>query len=280
MIAAPAPTHADLARRVLRAGKDVMVEKPMALTTGDAEELARLAETGDRILMVGHLMDYHPALIALRNMVESGALGTVLRIESRRSNHGVLRSDENAWWSLAPHDISMVLRLMVDWPLAAGATPCMVQAGIADAVGATLHFSGNRVARIDVSWHDISKIRQIKVYGTRRWAMFDDMEPWDRKLIVYDRGFDVTPAGPGERVKIRIRRGSEEAVRLDQTEPLVAEAKHFVACVRTRTRPVSDGRSGSAVIAVLEAGQESLAARREVPVSRPAEGLRIYGCPA
>jgi predicted dehydrogenase len=273
VIASTAPTHVMIGKRALEAGKDVMVEKPMALTTADAAELTRAANDNDRLLMVGHLMEYHPAIRTLRGLVDSGELGEVRRIESRRSNHGVLRTDENAWWSLAPHDISMAVRLMGDWPttvLCEGQN--IVQKHVADVVGGALKFPGNRVARIDVSWHDPAKVRELKLYGTKKWAVFNDMLPWDRKVIVYDRGFDVDSAG-----KITTRRGGETTLPLDQTEPLVAEARHFVECVRTRSRPISDGRSGMGIVAILEAGQASLEAAREVPVTIPATGLRIAG---
>ena len=273
VIASTAPTHFALAERALEAGKDVMVEKPMALTTAEAAELARMAEVGGRVLMVGHLMEYHPGILALRKLVEGGGLGEVRRIESRRSNHGVLRTDENAWWSLAPHDISMAVRLMGDWPtsvLCEGQN--IVQRHVADVVGGTLRFPGGRVARVDVSWHDPAKVRELKLYGTKKWTVFNDMLPWDRKVVVYDRGFDVDAGG-----KITIRRGAETALPLDQTEPLVAEARHVIDCIRTRSRPISDGQSGTGVVAILEAGQASLDAGREMPVAAPATGLRRAG---
>jgi predicted dehydrogenase len=273
VIASTAPTHFALAKRALEAGKDVMVEKPMALTTADAAELARVADAGGRVLMVGHLMEYHPAVRTLRDLIDGGELGEIRRIESRRSNHGVLRTDENAWWSLAPHDISMAVRLMGDGPttvLCEGQN--IVQKHVADVVGGTLRFPGGRIARIDVSWHDPAKVRELKLYGSKKWAVFNDMLPWDRKVVVYDRGFDVDPVG-----KITTRRGAEVAVPLEQTEPLIAEARHFVDCVRTRARPISDGRSGTGIVAILEAGQASLDAGREAAVTVPAMGLRIAG---
>src|SRR3954464_5801883 len=164
VIATTAPTHFALARRALEAGKDVLVEKPMALTTADAGELARIADDHGRILMVGHLMEYDPAIQMLRKLVDGGELGEVRGLECRRSNHGVLRTDENAWWSLAPHDLSMAARLMGDWPttiLCEGQT--IVQKHVADVVGGALKFPGNRVARIDVSWHDPAKVRELKL---------------------------------------------------------------------------------------------------------------------
>src|SRR5262245_47568667 len=265
VIAAIAPTHYPLARKALEAGKHVLVEKPMTLTAADAVELNRVAAQARRALMVGHLMEYHPALPAIRKLIDGGELGDVRRIESRRSNHGVLRTDENAWWSLAPHDISMAVRLMGDWPVA---IQCdgqnIIQPMVADVVGGTLKFPGDRVARIDVSWHDPAKVRQFKLYGSRKWVVFDDMLPWERKVIVYDRGFDVDAAG-----RITTRRGGETPLPLDTTEPLLAEARHFIECVRTGVCPLSDGESGLAVVSVLEYGQKSLEAAREVPIPRP-----------
>lgn len=269
VIASTAPTHFALAKRALEAGKDVMVEKPMALTATEAAELARLAEASDRVLMVGHLMEYHPAIPAIRRLIQAGELGEVRRIESRRTNHGTLRTDENVWWSFAPHDISMAVRLMGDWPEAVSCDgQCIVQPRVADVVGGTLRFPGGRVARIDVSWHDPAKVRELKVYGTRKWVVFDDALPWDRKVLVHDRGFDVNPGAPSHQ-RITMRQGGAQALALDQTEPLVAEARHFVECIRTGSRPLSDGVAGAAVVSVLEYGQKSLDAGREVLIPRP-----------
>lgn len=266
VIASTAPTHVMIGKRALEAGKDVMVEKPMALTTADAAELTRAANDNDRLLMVGHLMEYHPAIRTLRGLVDSGELGEVRRIESRRSNHGVLRTDENAWWSLAPHDISMAVRLMGEWPEAVHCDgQCIVQSRVADVVGGMLRFPGNRVARIDVSWHDPAKVRELKVYGSKKWVVFDDAQPWDRKVLVHDRGFDTSPAVPPAR-RITMRQGGVQALTLEQTEPLVAEARHFVECIRTGSRPLSDGVAGAAVVSVLEHGQMSLISGREVAV--------------
>lgn len=279
VIASIATSHFQLAKKALAAGKHVMVEKPMALTSAEAIELTKLADESNRILMVGHLMEYHSAIPALRGLIESGELGLVHRIESRRSNHGVLRSDENAWWSLAPHDISMAVRLMGTWPISVVCDgQCLVQPNIHDVVGGTLKFPGGRLARIDVSWHDPSKVRELKIYGANKWAVFNDMLPWDQKVIVYDRGFDVNPSAP-PRLRITARRGDAKALPLDTTEPLIAEALHFLKCIQTGTQPRSDGQAGTAVVSVLEAGQKSLELGREVSIPRPPSGfgLRIAG---
>jgi predicted dehydrogenase len=269
VLATIAPTHYPLARKALEAGKHVLVEKPMTLTTADAVELNRLADRAGRVLMVGHLMEYHPAIPAIHRLIQSGELGEVRRIESRRTNHGTLRTDENVWWSFAPHDISIAVRLMGDWPTSVHCDgQCIVQPRVADVVGGTLQFPGGRVARIDVSWHEPAKVRELKVYGSRKWVVFDDALPWDRKILVHDRGFDVNPAAPAHQ-RIAMRQGGTDALVVSQTEPLVAEARHFVECIRTGSRPLSDGLAGAAVVSVLEYGQKSLEMGREVTIPRP-----------
>jgi predicted dehydrogenase len=275
VLATIAPTHFSLARKALLAGKHVLVEKPMTLTTADAAELTRLAARHDRVLMVGHLMEYHPAVPAIRRLIEAGELGDVRRVECRRANHGTLRSDENVWWSFAPHDVSIALRLMGDWPEAVTCEgQCIVQPRIEDTVSATLRFPGGRVTRIDVSWHDPAKIREFKVYGTRKWVVFDDLAPWDQKVIVHDRGFDVDPAAPPGR-QVALRQGEARPLALDAAEPLALEARHFVDCLRHNVRPLSDGHSGMAVVSVLECGQRALELGREVAVPWPETGSPV-----
>jgi predicted dehydrogenase len=269
VIASIAPTHFPLGRKALEAGKHVLVEKPMTLTTGDAIELNRVAKRNGRVLMVGHLMEYHPAIPAIRRMIQAGELGDIHRIESRRTNHGTLRSDENVWWSFAPHDISMAVRLMGDWPEAVFCEgQCIVQPNIADVVGGILGFPGDRIARIDVSWHDTAKVRELKVYGSKRWVVFDDTLPSDRKVIVHDRGFDVNYSAPPKE-RIQMRQGGSWPLALAPAEPLAAEARHFVDCIRTNSRPISDGLSGAAVVSVLEYGQRSLETGREITIPKP-----------
>ncbi len=269
VIATIAPTHFSLAKKALEAGKHVMVEKPMTLTAGDAIELNRVAARCGRILMVGHLMEYHPAIPAIRRLVQSGEIGDVRRIESRRSNQGILRTEENVWWSFAPHDISMAVRLMGDWPEAVRCEgQCIVQPNVADVVGGTLRFPGNRVARIDVSWHDPNKVRELKVYGSKRWVVFDDTLPLGQKVIVHDRGFDVNPDAPLKE-RYTMRQGGSWPVALVDTQPLVVEAQHFVDCIRNNSRPLSDGWAGAAVVSVLEYGQRSLDTDREVTIPKP-----------
>jgi UDP-2-acetamido-3-amino-2,3-dideoxy-glucuronate N-acetyltransferase len=269
VIASIAPTHFPLAKKAIEAGKHVLVEKPMTLTSADAIDLCDLASQHRRLLMAGHLMEYHPAIPAIRHLIESGDLGEVKRIECRRANHGILRRDENVWWSFAPHDISIAVRLMGDWPKSVRCDgQCIVQPRVADVVGATLAFPGGRVARIDVSWHDPTKVRELKVYGSKKWVVFDDTQPWERKVLVHDQGFDVDLAqSPHQQITMRL--GAITPLILDKVEPLVAEAQHFVDCIRTGSRPLSDGHSGAAVVSVLEHGQRSLDTGKEVTIPMP-----------
>lgn len=264
VLATIAPTHFNLGKRALEAGKHVLIEKPMTLTTADAVELNRIAHAHRRILMVGHLMEYHPAVPAIKALIDSGAIGEVLGIECARRNLGTIRTDENAWWSFAPHDISIALRLMGEWP---SAVQCfgqhMAQAHIADAVSAALTFPSGRKATVDVSWHSLTKVRLLTVYGSKKWVVFDDTQKPDNQVRIYDTGFEVQ----GKRVTTR--NNGYEVLPVDPTQALVLEAKHFAECIRTNTRPLSDGESGAAVVAVLEYGQQSMDQRREIAIPRP-----------
>lgn len=251
VIATIAPTHFDVARKALQAGKHVMVEKPMTLTTADAAVLTELASRLHRVLMVGHLLEYHPIIRHIRAMIESGELGDVYYLYQQRLNLGTIRADENAWWSLAPHDISVANRLL-------GAAPISVQcrgqnivnANIADVVFAALEYPGGKLAHVHVSWLDPQKSRKLVVIGSRKMAIFDDTAA--EKLVVLDKGFQKN----GE--TISLWQGENVMPKLDAAEPLTLEAQHFVDCIRTGARPISDGAAGTQVVSVLEYGQRSL----------------------
>ncbi|HEV3261789.1 MAG TPA: Gfo/Idh/MocA family oxidoreductase, partial [Gemmataceae bacterium] len=191
VIATIAPTHFDVARRAIEAGKHVMVEKPMTLTTADAAALTALARLRGRVLMVGHLLEYHPAVLYIKDMIDSGELGEVYYLYSQRLNLGTVRTDENSWWSLAPHDISVACRLLTGCPLS---VQCrgqdVVQPGIADVVFATLEFPAGRIAHVHVSWLDPHKTRKLTVVGSRKMVVFDDTLP-AYKVTVYDKGFQL-----------------------------------------------------------------------------------------
>jgi predicted dehydrogenase len=251
VIATVAPTHYDVARQTLLAGKHVLVEKPMTLTAADAHRLTELAERQQRVLMVGHLLEYHPVVHRLRQMIDAGELGEVTYLVSQRLNLGTIRADENAWWSLAPHDISVANRLFGAAPLSVQCRgQAIVRPGIADVVFATLEYPGGRLAHFHVSWLDPHKSRTLTVVGARKMAVFDDTAA--QKLVVHDKGF-VHAQG-----NVTLRQGGIEVPAIDSVEPLACEAEHFIDCVRSGRRPISDGESGALVVSVLEYGQRSL----------------------
>ena len=258
VIATAAPTHYDVARQALLAGKDVMVEKPMTLRTEDAAELTDLAKARGRVLMVGHLLEYHPAVLYIKDMIDSGELGDVYYIYSQRLNLGTVRQDENAWWSLAPHDISVACRLLGGAPLS---VQCrgqnVVQQNIADVVFATLEFGRGRIAHMHVSWLDPHKTRKLTVVGSKRMVVFDDMQP-SYKVTVYDESFSVKDNVQSYADWITLHQGDIVIPKISSQEPLKCEASHFVDCVRTRKTPVSDGESGTSVVSVLEYGDISM----------------------
>jgi predicted dehydrogenase len=254
-LATPVPTHAALAQRVLEAGKHCFVEKPLAQSVADAEAALAAAEDAGRVLMVGHLLEYHPGVIKLKELIEAGELGRVLYIYGNRLNLGKLRADENALWSLGAHDISVLLRL-------AGEEPAEVQArgesylreGVEDVVFCFLRFPSGLAAHLHLSWLDPHKERRFTVVGARRMATFDDMA-LEGKITVYDKGFDERTESYGEYIT---RSGDIWSPRLSNEEPLRTECRHFLDAVRTGDRPISDGDSGLRVVRVLEALQRSL----------------------
>ncbi len=262
VIAAPAPAHAPLARLFLEAGKDVYVEKPFTLDVADAEALVALADAKSRILMVGHLLIHHPAVVRLKAMIDAGELGTVHYVYSQRVNLGKVRKDENALWSFAPHDLSVMLHFLGGEPIDVSARgSAFLQPGIEDVVFSSLSWADGRMAHAHVSWLDPHKLRRFTVVGAKKMALFDDMEP-SEKLKIYDRGVD--PAA-GEFVdfarSLTVRQGDVWIPKLDGAEPLRLECRHFVECVRTRKTPRTDGRDGLRVVKVLAAAQASLEAR-------------------
>jgi UDP-2-acetamido-3-amino-2,3-dideoxy-glucuronate N-acetyltransferase len=253
-IAAPAVRHHTLARQALLAGKDVFVEKPLALTLREAEELVALARERRRILMVGHLLEYHPAILKLGELVDAGELGEIHHVYSNRLNLGKVRREENILWSFAPHDISVILRLLGRMPkTAVTAGQHYLQHQIADVTMTWLTFPGRTRAHIFVSWLHPYKEQRLVVVGSRRMAVFDDVAT-EGKLKLYDQGIEWRH---GEAPVIR--RTAEATLFFPQSEPLREELLHFLDCVRTRRTPRTDGRNGLRVLRVLDACQRSLA---------------------
>ncbi|HYM58383.1 MAG TPA: Gfo/Idh/MocA family oxidoreductase [Solirubrobacteraceae bacterium] len=261
VLATPVPTHGPLAERVLRAGKHCFVEKPLAQSVSDAEGAVAAAEQAGRVLMVGHLLEYHPGVAKLKEIAGSGDLGDLHYIYSHRLNLGKLREDENALWSLGAHDVSVVLHLLDEEPDEVAARgECYMRPGIEDVVFGFLRFPSGRAAHLHLSWLDPHKERRFTVVGSRRMATFDDME-LERKVTVYDKGFDEDAASYGEYIT---RSGDIWNPRVANREPLRIECEHFVACIRRGATPLSDGESGLRVVRVLEALQARLdATRRE-----------------
>jgi predicted dehydrogenase len=262
-LATPVPTHAALAVRVLEAGKHCFVEKPLAQSVADAERAVRAAEQSGRLLMVGHLLEYHPGVQKLKELADSGELGDqIYYIYGNRLNLGKLRSDENALWSLGAHDVSVVLHLAGEEPWEASAHgESYVRDGVQDVVFCFLRFPSGLSAHLHLSWLDPHKERRFTVVGSRRMATFDDME-LERKLTVYDKGFDEDSRTYGEYIT---RSGDIFSPRIPNVEPLRLECEHFIECIRSGRQPRSDGASGLRVVRVLEELQRSLdSSAREV----------------
>jgi predicted dehydrogenase len=255
VLATPVPTHAELAVRVLQAGKHCFVEKPLATSAADAERAVAAAAAADRILMVGHLLEYHPAVERLRALIDEGEVGELYYLYGNRLNLGKLRADENALWSLGAHDVSVALHLIGEEPVecvAHGAS--YVREGVQDVVFCFLRFPSGVVAHLHLSWLDPHKERRLTVVGAKRMITFDDMV-LEGKLTLYDKGFDEDTHTWGEYIA---RSGDIYSPRLPNSEPLRLECAHFIDCIREGRTPRSDGASGLRVVRVLEQLQQSL----------------------
>jgi predicted dehydrogenase len=255
VLATPVPTHAELAVAVAEAGKHCFVEKPLATTATDAERAVAAAESAGKTLMVGHLLEYHPAVAHLKELIAGQELGDLYYIYGNRLNLGKLRADENALWSLGAHDVSVALHLIGEEPeecLAQGAS--FVREGVQDVVFCYLRFPSGVVAHLHLSWLDPHKERRLTVVGSRRMATFDDMQI-EGKLTIYDKGFDEDVRSWGEYIA---RSGDTFSPHIPNVEPLRIECEHFIHCVRTGEAPRSDGYSGLRVVRVLERLQQSL----------------------
>ncbi len=258
-LATPVPTHADLAVQVLEAGKHCFVEKPLAQSVADAERAVEAAATAGKILMVGHLLEYHPGVLTLKALADSGELGQIYYIYGNRLNLGKLRADENALWSLGAHDVSVVLALAGEEPVEAVAHgESYVRPGVEDVVFCYLRFPSGLAAHLHLSWLDPHKERRFTVVGANKMATFDDMAV-EGKITVYDKGFDEAPLGYGEWLT---RNGDIYSPRLPAVEPLRVECQEFIDSIAEGRAPRSDGQSGLRVVRVLEQLQTSLQGSR------------------
>jgi predicted dehydrogenase len=254
-LATPVPTHAQLAVCVAEAGKHCFVEKPLATNAADAQRAVAAAERAGRVLMVGHLLEYHPAVDRLKALLDAGELGDLYYVYGNRLNLGKLRADENALWSLGAHDVSVILHLIGEEPdecLAHGRS--FVREGVEDVVFCYLRFPSGIVAHLHLSWLDPHKERRLTVVGARRMATFDDMQ-LEGKLTLYDKGFDEDVRSWGEYIA---RSGEIFSPHIPNVEPLRVECEHFIECIRSGAAPRSDGHSGLRVVRVLERLQRSL----------------------
>ncbi len=258
-VATPVPSHPEVARIVLEAGKHCFVEKPLAQSAAEAEAVVEMARGAGRTLMVGHLLEYHPGLERLKELVDGGELGDVRYIYGNRLNLGKVRVEENALWSLGAHDISVVLRLAGEEPVECHAHgESYMRPGVEDVVFCYLRFPSGLAAHLHLSWLDPHKERRFTVVGSRKMATFDDMA-LEGKLTVYDKGFDQTYEGYGEYIA---RSGDVFSPQISNEEPLRIECRHFVDRIQDGTSPRSDGSAGVRVVRVLEALQRHLDAGR------------------
>ncbi len=271
-IATPAETHHVLAAQALRAGKDVFVEKPLALTHEQGYELVQLARAQERVLMVGHVLEYHPAVTALYQLVQTGELGKVQYIYSNRLSLGKIRREENILWSFAPHDVAVILRLMDALPfqvVACGGN--YIQPNIADVTVTNLLFDNGVRAHIHVSWLHPFKEQRLVVVGSKKMASFDDVA---KKLVLYDQRVEVKE---GEPLPIR---GEGQEVEFATHEPLRLECQAFIEAIVSRKTPLTDGESGLRVLKVLQAAQRSLIINGEpvnLPIEQEIQGGRTTG---
>jgi len=258
VVASPAITHAGIARQAIAAGVPVLVEKPFALSVADAEDLAARAAQANVPVMAGHLLEYHPVVERLRELIAGGTLGQIYYLYGQRVNLGQVRRDENALWSFGPHDVSVALFLLGEAPRTVTAVGrSYLQQGIEDVVFLTMEFSSGALAHVQLSWLDPHKERRLTVVGSKQMAVFDDMQPRE-KLRLYDKGVDRPPEYQSFGESLQIREGDIFIPRLPNAEPLVQELTHFVRVARREVAARSDAGDGVRVVRVLAAATESL----------------------
>ncbi len=257
VIATPISTHYEIARCALRAGKHVLIEKPLAETTRQAAILTELASRHDRILMVGHTFEYNPAVLKIAELLKKGELGKLYYIDSIRVNLGLHQTDGlNVVWDLAPHDLSIILHWINEIPQRVSAWgQAFVQNRTEDIAFLRLEFPSGILAHIHVSWLAPTKIRRMTVVGDKKMVIYDDLEHAE-KIKIVDRGAHWDPASPA--LKVGYRMGDIVSPRIETTEPLTQEFPHFIQCILQDRRPRTDGEKGIQVVRILEAADKSL----------------------
>jgi predicted dehydrogenase len=269
VIATPPETHFEVARTCLEAGLDVLVEKPLTTKTKEAAELVELAARHERILMVGHIAEFNPAVRRLGDLVKSGDLGDIRYIDGVRAGLGMFHPRLNVVWDLAPHDVSIFMYILQEFPksVRAHGIAC-IQEGIADVCYLTLQFESGPIAHTRLSWLDPHKARRINVIGSSKMAVYDDLENIE-KLKLYDRQVDrIMRTDTFGAHQYAYHYGNIISPHIEMSEPLRLECEHFLRSVVTRESPMTDGLDGLRVVRVIEAAQESLA-NNGAPVSLP-----------
>lgn len=271
-IATPVSSHFELGMMALKAGKHVLIEKPLAASAEEALALVEYAERNSLTLMVDHTFLYTGAVRKIKEIFESGVLGDILYFDSVRVNLGLFQHDTNVIWDLAPHDLSIMTHLIDDEPVSVSAVGINHFNGVEDMAYITVHFAGTLLAHFHVNWLSPVKVRTILVGGSKHMLVYDDMQP-SEKIKVYDKGVDLNSDESVYQTLVQYRMGDMHAPRIDQTEALTVLAGEFVSAIRTGNRTISDGRHGLKVVRILEAANESLkigGARVEVKDPVPA----------
>lgn len=259
VVCTPPETHFDIVSTCLEHGLDVLVEKPLATDVGEARALVELADNLDRVLMVGHIGAYNPAVAELRSMIDDGSLGKIAYIDAVRVGLGMFRANHNVIWDLAPHDIAILMHLLGESPKSVSTRGMgCVESSIEDVAYMTLTFPSGVLAHVRLSWLDPCKTRRITVVGNQKMVVYDDLEVHE-KLKVYDKSVEaVRQTDTFGDFQFAYHYGSVLSPYIEFEEPLRLECLHFLDCVTTRTRPLTDGHNGLAVVEVIEAAQLSL----------------------
>ncbi len=284
-IATPVYSHFPLAKEFLEQGKHVLVEKPLAHSLEACMELIKVAEEKNRIIMVGHTFEYAAAVHKIKEIVESGELGKILYISCTRVNLGLFQNDINVVWDLAPHDISIILYVLSEFPFSVNCQgKAHFKSELEDVATTTLNFKSGLIAFIHNSWLDPKKIRKITIVGTRKMLAYDDIEAQE-KIKIYDKGLEIPPYyDTFAEFHYSYRSGDTYSPRIDEYEPLRKQCGTFLECIKTEMYPPTDGHNGMRVVAILEASSKSLRqAGREIPLRLPKEKKPIrnngYGYP-
>ncbi|MFA5839239.1 MAG: Gfo/Idh/MocA family oxidoreductase [Candidatus Margulisiibacteriota bacterium] len=258
VIATSAPTHYAVAKQCLENGKHVFIEKPITLSVAEASELLLVAKRANKKIMVGHLLLYHPAITKLKKLITAGELGMIQYIYTQRLNLGTIRNAENALWSLAPHDISVVLHLLGRSPQSVSALgAAFLQPEIEDLTFVSIRFDDGAIGHVHVSWLDPTKTRRTVIVGDKKMAIFDELLA-KNNLVLVDKGVDSKQDPLTKAKSFTLRNGPEQVIEYEQKEPLKIECQHFIDCIKNEKEPLSSGENGLAVLKVLAAAERSL----------------------